>query len=430
MSVKQRIMRYLICFVIAITPGFLIGCGSSDDGGGKSNAGTYQAKLVFPADTPRLESGGIDCETAGIGAIDISFTRNDALLKSVRFACHDGRAQISDIPAGVDVLVEAFVYDLQETLMLRGSILAVIEAGKVTEGQEIMLNYIPITETDSDTGTDGDTDTDTGMNTEPNQPPNSFANSLGMTFNLIPTGTFIVGSPQSELGRDGDETQHQVTLTQPFYLQITEVTQDQWIEIMGVNPSFFSSCGPFCPVENVSWDDVQIFIEELNRRDEGVYRLPTEAEWEYAARGGRTTAFSSGDIETIECGMDTNLDVMGWYCDNSIVEYSGCVNLVEGGGPECVGPHPVQQKIPNDYGLYDMHGNIAEWCNDWYISEISVAPVTNPTGPVSGERRVLRGGCWFDNPDICRSASRTRAEPNFRDRRIGFRLACSLPDSQ
>lgn len=164
-----------------------------------------------------------------------------------------------------------------------------------------------------------------------------------MTFNRIPTGTFMMGSPEDEPMRDSDETQHQVTLTNSYYMQTTEVTQGQWKAVMGSNPSWFSDCGDDCPVEEVSWDDVQEFITELNKLGQGTYRLPTEAEWESAARAGSMTAFANGDITETGSGYDPNLDAMGWYSCNSDSK-----------------THPVAQKQPNAWGLYDMHGNVWE----------------------------------------------------------------------
>jgi len=154
-----------------------------------------------------------------------------------------------------------------------------------------------------------------------------FTNPLGMTFNLIPAGTFTMGSPEDEPGRNDNETQHQVTLTQAFYMQTTEVTQGQWEAVMGENPSSFQDCGDNCPVEAVFWDDIQGFIAKMNERGEGTYRLPTEAEWEYAARAGSTTAFANGGIPETVCGYDPNLDEMGWYCGNSDVTYSECLDI-------------------------------------------------------------------------------------------------------
>ncbi len=230
--------------------------------------------------------------------------------------------------------------------------------------------------------------------------------SLGMTFKLIPAGTFTMGSPSDESGRDSDETQYQVTLSQAFYMQTTEVTQDQWVAVMGSNPSNFIGCSD-CPVEQVSWDDVQTFISSLNTWGEGTYRLPTEAEWEYAARAGSTTAFANGDIkyyaDMIVCEYDPNLDAMGWYCYNSTSTQS------------------VGQKDPNAWGLYDMHGNVYEWCQDWYGTYPSYS-VTDPTGPLSGLERVLRGAGWWNYARYCRSAYRSSSPTDGIGNVLGFRL--------
>ena len=254
----------------------------------------------------------------------------------------------------------------------------------------------------------------------------TYTNSLGMTFNLIPAGTFTMGSPSSELGRNSiEETQHQVTLTQSYYMQTTEVTQGQWRSVMGSNPSYFANCGDNCPVESVSWDDIQSFITAMNQRGEGTYRLPTEAEWEYAARAGSTSAFANGGISVTVCSYDPNLDAMGWYCGNSDVTYAGCCDCSSWGGPPCAGTHPVGGKQPNAWGLYDMHGNVFEWCQDWYDSYPTGA-VTNPTGPSSGSYRVLRGGSWDFIAGYCRSANRYNGGPGDRYYDDGLRLV-ALP---
>lgn len=231
----------------------------------------------------------------------------------------------------------------------------------------------------------------------------TFTNSLGMNFVLIPAGTFMMGSPSDELGRRKDELQHKVTITKSFYLQSTEVTQRQWREIMGSNPSRFKDCGDNCPVEQVSWDDAQEFIVKLNER-EGTdkYRVPTEAEWEYACRAGSTTKFCFGDDET-------KLSAHAWYYDNS--------------GPRF---HPVGQKKPNAWGLYDVHGNVREWCQDRYGFYPS-SPVTDPTGPSSGTfRRVFRGGSWGGYAGLCRSALRRWGDPGGPAYDLGFRVARDL----
>jgi len=249
-------------------------------------------------------------------------------------------------------------------------------------------------------------------------PGKTFTNSIGMKFVYIPPGTFMMGSPSRERGRDLDETIHQVTLTKGFYMGVTEVTQRQWKTVKGDNPSGFKKCGDDCPVDEVSGDKVKKFIQALNQL-EGAdnYRLPTEAEWEYACRAGSTTAFASGDIRKIGCSYDPNLDAIGWYCGNSRDK-----------------PHPVARKKPNAWGLYDMHGNVAEWCQDWY-GEYPSGPVTNPTGTSLGTSpsesiiskvapltRVIRGGSCMYFAKRCRSANRDQAYATKGKTAVGFRL--------
>ena len=229
-------------------------------------------------------------------------------------------------------------------------------------------------------------------------------NSLGMAFVLIPAGVFVMGSPEYEPGRYDDEIQHEVTITQSFYLQVTPVTQGQWWAVMGTNPSSFQDHGEDCPVEQVSWYESQEFIQRLNDRGEGTYRLPTEAEWEYAARAGSTIAFANGEITSLFCGHDANLDDVGWYCGNSGWD-----------------THPVGLRTPNAWGLYDMHGNLYEWCQDWYGSYPS-SPLTDPAGPAFGPGKVMRGGSWFSSAKTCRLATRLHMSPNSKTAFIGFRV--------
>jgi formylglycine-generating enzyme required for sulfatase activity len=213
------------------------------------------------------------------------------------------------------------------------------------------------------------------------------SNSLGMTFRLIPAGTFIMGSPSDELGRAGDETQYTVTISEPYYMQTTEVTQGQWQAVMGSNPSGFDSCGLNCPLENVSWNDCQTFIATLNAMGEGSYTLPTEAQWEYAARAGSNKAFANGII-TNTLTADPNLNLMGWYSGNS--------NSAT---------HGIAQKLANAWGLYDVHGNVWEWCKDWYDTYPTTS-VTDPQGAVSGSYHVARGGSWYNKAQWVRLAER------------------------
>ncbi|KPA13875.1 Sulphatase-modifying factor domain protein [Candidatus Magnetomorum sp. HK-1] len=237
-------------------------------------------------------------------------------------------------------------------------------------------------------------------------PQTYVSNSLGMTFRLIPAGTFVMGSPSDELGRDGAETQYTVTLTESFYMQTTEVTQGQWKAVMGNNPSNFDSCGLNCPVEYISWDDCQTFIATLNAMGEGAYTLPTEAQWEYAARAGSNKAFANGVISNTT--TDSNLDIMGWYVSNS--------NST---------PHAVAQKQANAWGLFDMHGNVWEWCNDWHDT-YPTGSVTDPGGPSSGTHRVDRGGSWSHNAQYCRSANRGYVTPGNRYSYLGLRLSRTI----
>jgi len=196
-----------------------------------------------------------------------------------------------------------------------------------------------------------------------------------------------------------------VTLSEGFYIQTTEVTQGQWSDLMGGNPSFFSGCGEDCPVEQVSWDDAQQFIWRLNQL-EGAdrYRLPTEAEWEYACRGGSTTAFASGQITALDCGNDTKLAETGWFCGNSAKTI-----------------HPVARKKANAWGLYDMHGNVSELCQDWF-GEYPPDQITDPKGPSSGIDRTVRGGGWDSKARHCRSSCRGAISSGQKINDVGFRL--------
>jgi formylglycine-generating enzyme required for sulfatase activity len=227
-------------------------------------------------------------------------------------------------------------------------------------------------------------------------------NSLGMRFVLIPAGTFMMGRGIAEEGDEDEHPQHQVTLSQPFYLQTTPVTQGQWQRVTGGNPSLFQECGEDCPVENVSWDDIQDFIRKLNQIEKtDQYRLPTEAEWEYSCRAGSTQSYCFGDGKA-------ELNKYAWYADNS--EKS---------------THPVGRLRPNAWGLYDMHGNVYEWCQDWY-GEYSPGPVTDPKGPSTGGHRILRGGSWDGEAGEVRSAYRHRLTPSYRYGHEGFRVARGL----
>lgn len=248
-------------------------------------------------------------------------------------------------------------------------------------------------------------------------PPKTITNSLNMKFVYIEPGTFIMGSPKNEVGRDSDEKRHRVVINRGFYISITEVTQGQWQKLMGDNPSAYQDLGSSGPVDQVSWNDCMIFIDKLNRiENTDQYRLPTEAEWEYACRAGTQTAFASGRITEANCQRVEHLDKIAWYCGNS--------------GHR---PHRVGSKEPNAWGIYDMHGNVHEWCLDrcdWFdqwtrrIHVITDTYRNNVVDPLSrsGRSRVFRGGSWNQSTQYLRSADRGCFHPGLRRTDIGFRL--------
>ena len=240
-----------------------------------------------------------------------------------------------------------------------------------------------------------------------------FTNSIGMKFVTVPAGTFMMGSPADEAGRDIDETQHQVTISKPFQLQTTEVTQGQWEKVMGDNPSYFKDCGEDCPAEMVSWSAAQQFIKRLNDKERTArYRLPTEAEWEYACRADTSTPFYTGNcITTDQANYNGNYPM------------PQCPKGVFAKGTSRVGSFP-----PNPWGLYDMHGNVSEWCQDWYDDYVR-NEVTDPKGPPDAppdKSYVLRGGSWNDRARFIRSANRGGLRSMFRSGRSGFRVVRHL----
>jgi formylglycine-generating enzyme required for sulfatase activity len=262
------------------------------------------------------------------------------------------------------------------------------------------------------TGSTGTARPAMGMATQPGtmvsgHQPKEYINSVGMKFILVPAGTFTMGSPDSEIRRDKNEILHDVTLTQPFYLQSTEVTQQQWFDVMGTYPSHFENCGMDCPVENVRYSDVMAFMKRLNEMENTIhYRLPTEAEWEYAARAGTSGAFFNGPM-VIEGDFSNNpnLDQVGWYFRNSRQA-----------------PHPVAGKMPNAWGFYDMHGNAWEWCSDWQRPYSFHAEI-DPQGAKFAKAKIRRGGSWAHYPEYCRSAYRSWFDPEDTNPEMGFRAA-------
>ena len=267
-------------------------------------------------------------------------------------------------------------------------------------------------------------------------------------FVYIAPGTFTMGGPTGEKGHRADEPQHEVTLTRGFYLQTTELTQGEWERVMGNNPSRFENCGSECPVEEVSWLDA-IGYANARSRSEGFpecyeingdvvgggsvydctgYRLPTEAEWEYAARAGTITATYAGDMVMVNLLNAPILADIAWYAGNSGVSYesyTGCARPEVRAVPTDVlcGTHVVASQGANAWGLYDMLGNVAEWTHDWYAPYTGAA--TDPAGGPAGSERVYRGGSWDSDPRGVRAAFRSSFEPTFDTGRIGFRLARS-----
>ncbi|MBN2526568.1 MAG: formylglycine-generating enzyme family protein [Deltaproteobacteria bacterium] len=213
-------------------------------------------------------------------------------------------------------------------------------------------------------------------------------------FRWIPPGEFLMGSPESESERYDNEVQHRVELTKGFWLADTACTQQLWQAVMGDNPSKFK--GKHRPVENVNWHDCVRFIERINKENSGLnLSLPTEAQWEYACRAGTMTPFSFGD-----------------NISSDFVNYVGKRD----------GTVDVKSLPPNSWGLYEMHGNVYEWCEDWF-DDYPTGKAVDPKGPDEGVSRVVRGGSWLYFGRDCRSANRYRHLPDFRDLIIGFRLS-------
>ena len=231
-------------------------------------------------------------------------------------------------------------------------------------------------------------------------PSNNEFTVNGVSFKMIKVegGTFNMGATSEQQNFDYDEKPVHSVILSNYMIGETEVTQELWQAVMGNNPSYFK--GANMPVEKVSWDDCQTFITKLNQLTGKKFRLPTEAEWEYAARGGNKS-------KGYQYSGSNNIGDVAWYWDNS--------NKTT---------HPVKTKQPNELGIYDMSGNVSEWCQDWY-GGYSSSSQTNPKGPDSGDDRVNRGGGWDYSARGCRSASRFYYSPDYRDNDFGLRLALS-----
>jgi len=265
-------------------------------------------------------------------------------------------------------------------------------------------------------------------------PPDAFVPTAPGTWVSVLSGTFNMGSPLSELCHVSDEVQHQVSLKHAFEIAATETTQTDYQAVMGYNPSYFKSCGGSCPVDTVSWREAAAYCNTLSVKS-GLapcytctgsraavtckdaplyagnkiyacpgYRLPTEAEWEYAYRAGTKTAFYSGPVSSC-WGPDSNADKIGWNVYNTSSQ-----------------PSPVGKKQPNAWVIYDMAGNVWEWVHDWYTYSLGTATVTNPvTSTDTGGGKVVRGGACNDVPNALRAARRYNFNSTYKSGYIGFR---------
>jgi formylglycine-generating enzyme required for sulfatase activity len=250
-------------------------------------------------------------------------------------------------------------------------------------------------------------------------------NSIDMKLTLIPEGKFMMGSPAAEIEREAEELQHEVTISKPFYMGVHEVTQKHYEKVMGKNPSFFKKLDSDMPVDQARWSEVNDYCTRLsNLPDEKkagrVYRLPTEAEWEYACRAGTKTTFHFGDtLSSKQANFDGNFP------------FGKADKGQKLGKPAKVGSYE-----PNAWGLYDMHGNVAEWCSDWYDPDYyKNSPKADPKGPEKGVLstgfgkdffHVVRGGCWLDEGRACRAAHRFRLQSVEAYRWVGFRVVCEV----
>jgi formylglycine-generating enzyme required for sulfatase activity len=305
-------------------------------------------------------------------------------------------------------------------------------------------NYADCVESDTngdaggDIGTNGDKDGSTGADAD-------VEGHAPAGWELISAGTFTMGSPQGELGRDDvRERQHDVTLTNDFIIQATEVTESQYVAVMGDNTSWIVSCND-CPLERSTWNQAAAYCNALSASeglalcyecgdglDEAVrctpsaayptpydcpgYRLPTEAEWEYAARAeerpGETLATYNGDLDVEDCSQSEVLNPIAWYCGSAESQ-----------------PHPVGRLFANPWGLYDMLGNVNEWCHDWFKEDLGSDAVEDPFGPETGEQRSIRGGSWRSPPAEIRAAYRGAGDTQFLwpSSSYGFRPVRTIP---
>jgi len=235
---------------------------------------------------------------------------------------------------------------------------------------------------------------------------NLIKDELNMEFIIIKAGCFFMGSPDSEKGRFTNETLFRSCLSKDYLIAKTEITQKQWTTIMAQNPAYFSQCGEQCPVESISWNDIQQYLKKLSQQYSLHFRLPTEQQWEFAARAGNQGAVANHQLKVINCDNDENLNAIAWYCFNSQAH-----------------THPVAQKKANAWGLYDMQGNVWEWVADIYQQN---PKNTLPPEKISNSFHVFRGGSIDDNARAQRLASRRKRPADSRQHYLGFRLLIEL----
>ncbi len=366
----------LLIALLCITPGCTNDSSENDE-----NTGTISFDLAFP--------GAVGQECSDLGIVEIRCNVYDgeqsqsSYLTGETFICSNFSDSIANVSAGNDSLIVVTGKDSEGNNLYYGKVAEImVTSGQTVDAGVIIMSLVNIT------------------------------NSLGMSFVYIPPGTFMMGSPADETGHISSgvnsEVQHQVTLTQGFYMQTAEVTQGQWKSVMGYNPSYFESLGDDYPVETVSWSNAQAFIDAINAMGEGTYRLPTEAEWEYSARAGTTTPFAFGT-----CLSTSQANYQGNH------PYGDCQP-----GIKREQTTKVASLGKNVWGLYDMHGNVEEWCED-FLAGYPSRPLIDPAGPDSGVRRVLRGGDWLNGEGACRSASRHGMAADWRWHYTGFRIVYS-----
>ncbi len=391
-----------------------------DDGSYKSNnRGAFTLAITWPENTP-MSLEGIDCSASGITTIiGKMYDANGVLQGSAEFDCGLHRGTLDNLQPGSNRTVVVTGLDDENNEVYQGVETGIlIVQGGITHSKGILMAVV------------GD-NVPAGSGCTLRGDQGDYTNYFGMSFKLIVEEglpvTFTMGSPTSEVGRKDDETEHGVGLEQPFYIQTTEVTQCQWEEViekaetageltsgsLDKNPSRQENC-PDCPVEEVYWNDIEKWIAALNKISDDTYALPTEAQWEYACRAGN---YRYGNPFTFgECLASTD---QANYNGNS--PYNNCLDEGEYRGETI----KVASLEKNDWGLYDMHGNVYEWVQDGYADY----PITLETDYVgSGEAHVLRGGSWAQSASFCRSAYRCRYDQPFIWLGvIGFRLVL-LPD--